>query len=63
VLLTHSDHLLKAGRPFPEAFTSGQHWAFWVTVGIAVAALAATLALVRRDELATVEPQSSPGLA
>ncbi|HZT14652.1 MAG TPA: MFS transporter [Gaiellaceae bacterium] len=63
VLLTHSDHLMKSGRPFPEAFTSGQHWAFWVTVGIAVAALAATLALVRRDELATVEAQSSPGLA
>src|SRR5579885_3522003 len=63
VLLTHSDHLVKSGIPYPDAFTSGERWAFWVTVGIAVVALAATLGLVRRDELASVEAQSSPGLA
>ena len=57
VLLTHSDHLVKTGTPFPEAFTSGAQWAFWVTVGIAVAGFVATLALVRRDELATVETE------
>jgi Na+/melibiose symporter-like transporter len=61
VLLTHSNHLVKSGTPFPQAFTSGTHWAFWVTVGIAVAGLVATLVLVRRDELATVqaEPQQA----
>jgi EmrB/QacA subfamily drug resistance transporter len=57
VLLTHSDHLVKTGTPFPEAFTSGAQWAFWVTVGIAVAGLVATLVLVRRDELVAVETE------
>jgi MFS family permease len=63
VLLTHSNHLLKTGTPFPQAFTSGTQWAFWITVGVAVAGLVATLVLVRRDELATVEtePQTAPG--
>jgi EmrB/QacA subfamily drug resistance transporter len=60
VLLTHSNGLLKTGHPFPQAFTSGTRWAFWITVGIGVAGLAATLLLIRRDELATVE---SPAVA
>ena len=55
VLLTHSNHLLKTGEAFPAAFTSGTSWAFWVTVGIGVAGLLATLVLVRSEELATVE--------
>jgi EmrB/QacA subfamily drug resistance transporter len=63
VLISHSNHLLAEGVPFPNAFTSGAQWAFWVCVGIAVAGLAATLVLVRRDELATVEAQSAPGAA
>jgi hypothetical protein len=51
------------GTPFAQAFTSGTQWAFWVTVGVAVAGLIATLTLVRREELATpaTEPQSAPG--
>jgi EmrB/QacA subfamily drug resistance transporter len=55
VLLTHSDNLLKQGEQFPAAFTSGARWAFWVTVGIAVAGLLATLVLIRDTEIATVE--------
>jgi EmrB/QacA subfamily drug resistance transporter len=55
VLFTHSNHLLKQGDPFPNAFTSGAQWAFWVTVGVAAMALLATLVLIRDDELATVE--------
>jgi MFS family permease len=55
VLLTHSNHLLKQGEQFPAAFTSGTQWAFWVTVGIAVAGLLATLVLIRDEELAAVE--------
>jgi EmrB/QacA subfamily drug resistance transporter len=55
VLITHSTHLQKTGTPFPQAFTSGAQWAFWVAVGIAVAGLVATLVLVRRDELVTVQ--------
>jgi EmrB/QacA subfamily drug resistance transporter len=55
VLVTHSDHLLKTATPFPNAFTSGSVWAFWVCVGIAGAGLLATTVLVRREELAAVE--------
>jgi EmrB/QacA subfamily drug resistance transporter len=63
VLITHSNTLLHEGTPFPAAFTSGAQWAFWVCAGIAVAGLVATLVLVRRDELVTVETQSAPGAA
>ncbi|MCW2964063.1 MAG: hypothetical protein JWO17_1315 [Actinomycetia bacterium] len=55
VLLTHSNTLLREGTQFPDAWTSGTHWAFWVAVGIAVAGLAATLLLIRNRELATAE--------
>jgi EmrB/QacA subfamily drug resistance transporter len=55
VLLTHSNHLVKQGKPFPSAFTSGAQWAFWVAVGIATVGLLAVLVLIRDAELAPVE--------
>jgi MFS family permease len=55
ISLTHFKHLIRGGERFPEAFTSGTQWAFWLTVGIGVAGLLATLALVRSDELGSVE--------
>jgi EmrB/QacA subfamily drug resistance transporter len=62
VLLTHSNTLLKEGHQFPAAFTSGTRWAFWITVGIAVAGLVATLVLIRDTELAPVEEAiAAPG--
>jgi EmrB/QacA subfamily drug resistance transporter len=60
VLVSHSNHLLKTGTAFPSAFTSGAVWAFWVCVGIAVAGLLASAALIRREELATVEEVPVP---
>jgi EmrB/QacA subfamily drug resistance transporter len=63
VLITHSNHLLHEGVSYPQAFTSGAQWAFWVCTGIAVAGLLASLVLVRPDELAAVETQSAPGAA
>jgi len=49
---------------YAQAVTSGTALAFWVLVGISVAALVAGLVLIRRDELAPAsEGQSSPGLA
>ena len=51
VSLSHFNHLLSERVPFPQAFTSGSQWAFWVMVGVGVASLLATLALVRNDEL------------
>ncbi len=53
VSISHFNNLRDTGDAFPVAFTSASQWAFWVTVGISVAGLVATLALVRRDELAT----------
>jgi MFS family permease len=62
VLLTHSNTLLKEGKLFPAAFTSGTRWAFWVTVGIAVAGLIATLVLIRDTEIAPAkDPVPAPG--
>jgi hypothetical protein len=62
VLLTHSNTLLKEGKQFPAAFTSGTRWAFWITVGIAVAGLIATLALIRDTEMVAVEEAvAAPG--
>jgi EmrB/QacA subfamily drug resistance transporter len=59
ISISHFGHLVKTGERFPEAFTSGTQWAFWLTVGIAVVGLVATLVLVRRDELETVEATSA----
>jgi EmrB/QacA subfamily drug resistance transporter len=62
VLLTHSNTLLKQGTQFPDAWTSGTHWGFWVAVGIAVAGLVATLVLIQDKEIATAEhPVAAPG--
>jgi EmrB/QacA subfamily drug resistance transporter len=62
VAITHANTLLKEGQSRSAAFTSGYQWAFWVTVGIAVAGLLATAIFIRRDELATVG-ESAPGMA
>jgi EmrB/QacA subfamily drug resistance transporter len=55
ISISHFNHLVKSGTPVPEAFTSGTQWAFWVTVGIAVAGLIATMTLIRPDEIGAME--------
>ena len=53
VLLTHYASAATV-KPFDQvAFTRGCQLAFWVTVGISLVGLIATLVLIRRDELAT----------
>jgi hypothetical protein len=59
VSLSHFNSLVKAGHDVPAAFTSGSQWAFWVCVGISIVGLAATLVLVRPDELATVPEEAA----
>jgi len=55
VSISHLNKLVKEGQSFPQAFTSGTQWAFWVCVVISVAGLLATIIFIRREELAPVE--------
>jgi EmrB/QacA subfamily drug resistance transporter len=59
VSLSHFNHLLKTGVPFPQAFTAGSQWAFWVCVGVSVAGLLATIVFVRDSELTTQVPEEA----
>jgi EmrB/QacA subfamily drug resistance transporter len=58
VSLSHFNHLVASGEPFPAAFTAGTQWAFWVTVGFALGGLVATIVLIRREEI-VVEPETA----
>ena len=62
VSISRFNHLVPM-RGFSRAFTAGTTLAFWVLVGISVVALAAGLVLIRNDELAPAEAQSSAGVA
>ena len=57
---TRTDHLLTAGVSHVEAATRGYSLAFWVGVGFALVGLAATLLLLKRDDLRAIvaEPAS-----
>jgi EmrB/QacA subfamily drug resistance transporter len=59
VAFSHSNHLLATHHTFAESFTSGSQRAFWVCVGISVAAAIATLVLVKPEELKQVEAQAA----
>ena len=54
ITISHFNHLTASGTPFPQAYTSASQWAFWTMFGCALAAIVATLALIRRDELGVV---------
>jgi EmrB/QacA subfamily drug resistance transporter len=55
ISISHFNHLIQSGVSYPQAFTSGTQWAFWVTAGVALAGLVATLTLIRPDEISSVE--------
>jgi EmrB/QacA subfamily drug resistance transporter len=54
VSLSRFNHLIALHGPsyYAQAFTSGTALAFWVLVGISIAALVAGLVLIKREELA-----------
>ena len=57
VSTTRTNHLLNAGVSHAEAATRGYSLAFWVGVAFALAGLAATLLLLKRDDLRVVAPE------
>ncbi|HEX2508786.1 MAG TPA: hypothetical protein VHK23_10730, partial [Miltoncostaeaceae bacterium] len=52
VSTTRTEDLVESGTPEPQALTDGFSLAFWVAAGFAVAAIIATLLLLRREDLA-----------
>jgi EmrB/QacA subfamily drug resistance transporter len=59
IATSHANALLGEGVAVPEALTSGFRWAFWMLAAVAAAGVLATVALVRREDLAA-EPAPSP---
>jgi EmrB/QacA subfamily drug resistance transporter len=57
VSTTRTDNLLASGTERAAALTGGFSIAFWVAAAFAVVSLVATIALLRRDDLAAVEEQ------
>jgi hypothetical protein len=51
VAFTHADTLFAEGDQPAEALTGGFRWGFWVTAGLWIASLLATLLLVRGKEV------------
>jgi len=60
VSTTRTNDLLKTGVSHAEAATRGYSLAFWVGVGFALFGLAATLLLLKRDDLRVIVPQPAP---
>ncbi|HLM34070.1 MAG TPA: MFS transporter [Gaiellaceae bacterium] len=60
VSTTRTDNLLASGTEPAAALTGGFSVAFWVAAAFAVVSLVATIALLRRDDLAAVEEEEQP---
>jgi EmrB/QacA subfamily drug resistance transporter len=59
VSTTRTENLIESGTDQPQALTDGFSLAFWVAAGFAVAAIIATLLLLRREDLAP-EAEAAP---
>jgi EmrB/QacA subfamily drug resistance transporter len=59
VSTTRTEDLIESGTDQPQALTDGFSLAFWVAAGFAVAAIIATLLLLRRSDLAP-EAEAAP---
>ena len=60
VSTTRTDNLLANGTERAAALTGGFSIAFWVAAAFAVVSLIATIALLRKDDLAVVEEEQEP---
>jgi EmrB/QacA subfamily drug resistance transporter len=61
VAFTHMNSLIKAGHDVASAQTSGFALGFWVIAGLGAAAVVATLALVRSDEVSVEQVAVTAG--
>jgi EmrB/QacA subfamily drug resistance transporter len=52
IAVSHFNKLVHEGVSVPQAYTSGYQWAFWAMFGVSIAAIVATVTLIRRDEIA-----------
>ena len=59
VFTSHFKSLTTEGNPLPEALTGGYRWAFWALAVFGVAAVAAAVTLISREELAE-SPTTAP---
>jgi predicted MFS family arabinose efflux permease len=57
VSTTRTNNLVASGTPKLDALVSGFGFALWVGAGVALAAFAATLALLKRDDLRALEAE------
>jgi len=55
IAVSRATHLLRTGASQAAALTSGYALAFWVVAGISAAGVVAALALVRDEEVASVQ--------
>ncbi len=63
VFTTRIENLATAGPPSPAVLTDAFTLAFWAILAFAVAAIAATMILIRSDELVVVQPEVATELA
>jgi EmrB/QacA subfamily drug resistance transporter len=61
LMASHTKSLLRDGVAAPDALTSGYRWGFWLLAGVGIAGVLATLALLRREELAEVPAAATAG--
>ncbi len=61
VATSHISKLAPNGNPTPADLTSGYALAFWVAAGVAVAAIAVTLLIVRKEDLELAAAEAAAG--
>ena len=60
IATTHSETLLKEGKPPPVAFTDGYNWAFWVAAGFMLLGAAITIFVLRNRDVPVIEAAEAP---
>jgi EmrB/QacA subfamily drug resistance transporter len=62
IATTHSETLLKEGKPPPVAFTDGYNWAFWVAAGFMLLGAAITIFVLRNRDVPVIAAAEAPAI-